>query len=293
MNRRDGAALDGDPVFLDYGQDELDRNFDQRAWVDDADRLLARHARLSERARETLRGRLDIAYGSHPDEVLDFFPAAGPFRAIAIFIHGGAWRALTKASYSFVANAYVPAGIGVVVAGFSKLPGARMPEVVDQVRRVVRWTSRHAESLGGDAGDLHLIGHSSGAHLVMAALTADGAADAEIGGMVRSATCISGIYDLEPVMLSARRHYIELSADEVIRFSPIRQLHTLRCPVSIFFASADSMEFQRQSRAFAERLDSMGRLSSIERFDANHYDIVDMLDCGSTSLSRAIRRIIP
>lgn len=54
------AIASGPCVFLDYTQEELDRNFDQRAWVSDADALLRNHAVMSERARQQLRGTFDI-----------------------------------------------------------------------------------------------------------------------------------------------------------------------------------------------------------------------------------------
>jgi len=274
-----------DQVFLNYTQDELDRNFDQRAWVDDADQLLARHAQLSEQTRQRLHHLPDIAYGTQVDEVLDYFPSSRAGAPLVVFIHGGAWRHLTKADYSFVANAQRSAGIATVIPEFSKLPGATLPQLTAQIRRALHWTRLNAARLGADSDNIHLLGHSSGAHLAMAALTADGS---EGTAFVRSITCISGIYDLGPVMLSARRHYIDLSADQVRQLSPQHQVHHVPCPAAIFFASRDSDEFQRQAREFSAGLRAAGRLTRMERFDANHYDVVDMLDNPQSPLSQAL-----
>ena len=273
-------------VFLDYTQEELDRNFDQRAWVSDADALLRNHAVMSERARQRLRGTFDLRYGPCADETLDFFPADAPGAPLVIFVHGGAWRASSKESHSFVANAYVPAGISVAIPEFGKLPGTAMPDVVEQIRRVIEWAGQSAGSFGCDAGNLHLVGHSSGAHLAATAVTAD-----RSPVTVRSLACISGIYDLIPVMLSARRHYVHLSPQEAVRLSPLRHLQNLTCKTSVFFAEGDSMEFKRQSQIFADSLEAAGKLFSSRRFEANHYDVLDMLDSPESLLSRALRQV--
>ncbi|QKS01137.1 alpha/beta hydrolase fold domain-containing protein [Sphingomonas sp. CL5.1] len=180
----------------------------------------------------------------------------------------------------------MPAGISVAIPEFGKLPGTAMPDVVEQIRRVIEWAGQNAGSFGYDAGNLHMVGHSAGAHLAATTATAD-----RSPGTVRSLACISGIYNLIPVMLSARRHYVYLSPQEILRLSPLRHLQNLTCKTSVFFAEGDSMEFKRQSQVFVDSLETAGKLFFSRRFVANHYDVLDMLDSPESLLSCALRQV--
>jgi arylformamidase len=91
-------------VFLHYTQAELDRNYDQRGWVSNANEVIARYISASKEVRSTLTYRTE-AYGDHPDEQMDIFPAPRPSGAGFIFLHGGAWRNFTKDGFSFIAIA--------------------------------------------------------------------------------------------------------------------------------------------------------------------------------------------
>ena len=80
------------PVFLHYTKAELDRNFDQRGWIANAEAIIARHIERSRRTRDNLTFVPNLRYGDHPDEVLDYFPATRNGAPIQVFVHGGAWK---------------------------------------------------------------------------------------------------------------------------------------------------------------------------------------------------------
>jgi len=63
-------------VFLHYTQAELDRNYDQRGWVSNANEVIARYISASKEVRSTLTYRTE-AYGDHPDEQMDIFRRRG------------------------------------------------------------------------------------------------------------------------------------------------------------------------------------------------------------------------
>ena len=64
-------------IYLDYDQEELDRQYEHRYFVPDADEILAFQAAESERVRAAATGRFDVAYGAGEDELLDIFLADG------------------------------------------------------------------------------------------------------------------------------------------------------------------------------------------------------------------------
>ena len=268
-------------VFLHYTQEELNRNFDQRSWVSNALEVIARYPVLSATTRARLEHRANIAYGAGEDETLDIFPAQGSNRPVQVFVHGGAWKNFSKDDYSFAADAFVPAGIHTAVVNFSNLPKLRLPQMVDQVRRAIAWVHQNARSFGGDPEQLYLSAQSSGAHLSAMALTMD--------DFVKAATLVSGPYFLEPVMLSKRSDYVQLSETEVRELSPGLHAGRIRCPVIIACAEHDTDEFQRQSREFAAALDKAGRLQKLMRLPGvNHFELMECFTDGRHPLIRAI-----
>ena len=127
--------------FLDYDQAGLDREYDNRAKVSDFDQYLQRYKQASETARQQLNCRLNIAFGSRPEETLDVFPAANRQTptAVNIFFHGGYWKMLSKDDFSFVANGITGHGAAAVVVNYGLIPAVSMDELVRQCRAAVVW----------------------------------------------------------------------------------------------------------------------------------------------------------
>jgi arylformamidase len=265
-------------VFLHYTQAELDRNYDQRGWIENAEEIIARYVSRSAQTRRSLAHRHDISYGPDVDERLDVFPATAGGAPTLIFIHGGAWRNFTKNDYSFVADALVPGGVHVVVVNFSKIPKVRLPDAVTQVRRAIVWVSHHAAEFGGTAERLYVCGHSSGAHMAAMATLTDWAAFGLSADTIKGATCISGSYDLKPVLLSARSAYIKLDRREEMEFSPARHAARVGCSLLLAHAGHDTDEFQRHSRDFAAALRASNRLYDLIQLpNVNHFEIIELL----------------
>jgi arylformamidase len=276
-------------VFLHYTQRELDRNFDQRGWVSNALEVIQRFAERSARTRARLEHRANVAYGSAPDEMLDIFPAPRSAGHVQVFMHGGAWKNFSKNDYSFPADAFVPAGVHTVVVNFTNLPGIRLPQMVDQVRRSLEWIYRNARSFGGDPNKLYLSAQSSWAHLSACALQTDWATRGVPADFIKAATLVSGPYYLEPVVLSARSAYVKLEPDEVLALSPGLHARRMPCPVMLGYAERDTDEFQRQTRAFASALSESGKLTKLTRFDAvNHFELMECFGKADHALVRDI-----
>ena len=211
-------------VFRHYDQQALDREYNNRAKVSDHGAWLARYPRESEATRAALPVRLDVAYGAHPGETLDIFPASGPTPApIQIFIHGGYWQWLDKGDFSFVARAFRPAGVAVVVINYGLIPSVTMDELVGQCRAAVAWTHRHAASFGGDPGRIHVSGHSAGGHLVAMLMATDWKIFGVPAHVIKGGTGISGLYDLEPIRLCYLNDVMKLSPADARRNSPVRR----------------------------------------------------------------------
>lgn len=276
------------PVYLNYSQAELDDCYDQQVWARDAAAAIALCGAASAAARAVTAHHADLAYGEGADERLDWFPAPNPSAPIHVHLHGGAWRRLTKADASFGAPAFVEAGIHYVVPNFSKLPVARLPDVVDQVARALAFVHRRAEEMGGDPDRILLSGHSSGGHLAAVLTTLDWRERGVPTDLIKAGLCIGGIYDLEPVVLSARGEYIRVTATEVRDLSPRLHAASIGCPLTVVFGGRESPEFKRQAVAFAADLTTGGRACRlVEIPDVDHFEVNEMLGQPKSPVHRA------
>lgn len=277
-------------VFLDYDQEALDRAFDQKVWAPDGAKNLEHYKALGEQARASLPCKLNLQYGNGPDEFLDMFPAGPAIAPVHIHIHGGGWRLLRKEDASHAAAAITRTGMHYVAPDFSALPGRRLPEVVDQSARAVAWVHQHAQELGVDPDRIFISGHSSGGHVCAVLLTLDWSKYGLPPDVIKGGLCISGMYDMEPVLLSARRSYVELDPQEARTLSPVAMHKAIHCPVSIAYAQNDSPEFIRQARQFADVLAAARQpCELIQVPDTNHYEIIGRL----ASLAQTCRAFAP
>jgi arylformamidase len=266
-----------DKVFLDYDQAALDRQYNQRAWVANADELIRRYVIASDAARARLGEPEGIAYGAAPTETFDLYRAARAPAPLLVFLHGGAWQRLTKRESAFAAETFVRAGAHFAALDFAAVPAASLADLVDQVRRAVAFIHRDAGRLGVARERIHLVGHSSGGHLAACAMTTDWAA-LGLPQPIKGGLCVSGIYDLRPVRLSARNAYLHLDESSEHALSPQRHLDRLVCPLVVAAAEADAAEFRRQARDLAAAAARAGAaVRHVEGRGFNHFDFIETL----------------
>jgi len=281
----------GPPVFLDYDQAALDAAYDQAAYAANREQLIERRIADSAIARRHIGEPERAAYGTAEIERLDIYRCAGAAAPVFVFIHGGAWRGGRSKDYAGPAEMFLAAGAHYVVPDFAWVHdvGGSLMVLADQVCRAVAWIYENVARLGGDPNQLYIGGQSSGGHLAAVALTTDWQrqfclpADLIKGGM-----CISGMYDLVPVRLSARNRYIRFDDATVAALSPIRHLNRLHAPLVVAYGSCETPEFQRQNREFAAAVEASGKQARLlvgEHY--NHFELPDTLGNPYGLLGRA------
>ncbi len=270
-------------VFGNLSQAQLDVAYDQANWAPNAVQVQQRYVtRSAAVAREM--PPVTRRYGAGPHQFVDIFAPPGARGApVFVIIHGGAWRLAMREAYYGPAPAIVAAGCVCVVVGFDCIPDVTIPTMARQIQRALGWITHRIGEWGGDGANLHLIGHSSGAHLAgVMATSAD-----PLG--LRGATMVSGIYDLYPVMLSSRRSFVHLTPREVATLSPMRHLDRLEARGIVAWGSKESPEFKRQSWVFAEALRGMGKLDLMLEADGlNHFEMFEQLYDARTPLMKAV-----
>jgi len=279
------------PVFLDYDQAALDAAYDQAAYAPNREQLIKRRIGDSAAVRRRIDEPERLAYGPAPIERLDIYRTAGAAAPVFVFIHGGAWRSGRSKDFAIPAEMFLAAGVHYVVPDFAWVQdvGGSLMVLAEQVRRAVAWVYRNAAHFGGDPNRLYLGGQSSGGHLAAVALTTDWQRNFGFSAeVIKGGMCISGMYDLMPVRLSARSAYVAFDDMTVAALSPIRHLEKLCAPLIVAYGTCETPEFQRQNREFAAAVEAAGkqvRLLVGEHY--NHFELPETLGNPYGLLGRA------
>jgi arylformamidase len=282
--------IKGKKVYRGYSQAELDAQYDvaeppgekrdrERQWVADE----------NARVRAAHDCRLDVPYGAGAAERLDIFPARKPGAPVAVFIHGGYWKQFSKEDESLYADLFVPAGAAYVSVDYALAPGATLDEIVRQCRAATAWVAKNAAGFNGDPTRIHLIGRSAGAHLAAMVLASDWPSLGLARSPVAGATLISGLYDLEPILLAFTNEWTRLDRATAFRLSP--QFHFLDAPVPLIVAwgGAETAEFIRQSQDYAVAAQARGfPCTTIEIPGARHSGSRLVLYDRASALTRAV-----
>jgi arylformamidase len=270
----------GPAVWLDLDQAQLDAAYTQSVFAPNLQLVTTRWARASEIALAHLAAPQRVAYGPAPVEQLDIYRTDRANAPIAFFVHGGAWRSGTAREYAFVAEMFVNAGVHCVIPDFAWVQdvGGDLMVLASQVRRALAWTWRNAASFGGDASRLHVLGHSSGAHLGGVLVSTDWSAEGLPAAPIRGAVLTSGMYDLKPVRLSVRSSYVSLTDASEAALSAQRHLGRINAPLVLAHGDLETPEFQRQSRDFAAALKAAGKpVDLVLATGFNHFEVMETL----------------
>jgi arylformamidase len=275
-------------------QEELDAQYNLTAMLPEA---AARYEefcwRESEKARSGLDHRLGVPFGPTLAEHLDLYPA-GENAPVLVYVHGGFWCLRTSKEFGFVARGPVSRGVATVVTNYDLCPRVTMDELVRQTRAAVAWVYRNAGSFGGDAGRIHVAGHSAGGHLVGMLLATHWKGEYGLpGDLVKGATVISGLYDLAPFPYTFLQPQLQLGWDQVLRNSPILHIPAAAPPLLVAYGEDETDEFVRQSGEYLDAWRAKGLEGErLVMRGKNHYDVIDgFLDAESPLCSAIMKRI--
>lgn len=266
-----------DAIFRDYDSEELERQFNPRAYTPNFEEIVATGLARSAAYREAARNpRYDIPYGPDDTEKLDLFlpddPAGAP---VEMYIHGGFWRSREKGDFSYIAGPVADAGGIAAVVDYALCPAVTLDEIVRQMRACVVWLHEHIAEYGGDPDRIHVTGHSAGGHLAAMLLATDWTAHGVPADVLKSVLPISGVFEIAPVVHTSVQEAVRLTPETVERNSPAFLPAGSRPPVAVTVGTSESEEFRRQSQAYADALRKQG--VPVEHFEMpgqNHFSIL-------------------
>lgn len=281
----------GPAVWLGMDQQALDDAYNQAVYAPNMAQVMQRCADNSAAVRQRLGPPLRFAYGETAVEALDVYTTQRPDAPVAVFIHGGAWRSGVASDYAFAAELFVRAGAHFVVPDFAPVQdlGGNLALMAAQVRRAVAWVYRNASRFGGDCRRIHVLAHSSGAHLAGVVLTTDWPGSFGLPpDLVKGGLVCSGMFDLKPVRLSARSSYVSITDEIEQTCSAQRNLAHLHAPLIVAWGTRETPEFIRQSREFAAAAAAAGKpVQTLVAEGANHFEVIESLADPAGLLGRA------
>ncbi|CAN7345173.1 alpha/beta hydrolase [Variovorax paradoxus] len=237
--------------------------------------LFSRFDALNVQALTSNCWQLDLRYGPHERQTLDLCPAVGVARGTAFYFHAGYWHSRDKAQFRFLAPPLADAGFNVAMVNYPLSPEVRIPQITEAVRAAVpaliaTLPDRH-KSL-----PLFLCGHSAGAHLAieLAANTCS-AWQSQVSAVI----CISGLFDLVPLVNTSLNQKLVLDHLDAHDCSPLYRVRSNELPEGYFLVGGDETPaFQDQSRAMAQHWASAGNRSRlIAVAGQDHFSVLDAL----------------
>lgn len=278
-------------IYKNYDQAALDSQYNNRARVPEFEQMLRGWERDSEAWRRQVHFHADIAYGAHPREILDIFPASQPNAPVQVFIHGGYWRSLDKGLFHFIAGRFAqPHNITYVALNYPLTPQVTMDELVASCRRAIVWLYQNITLYNGNPDQICLSGHSAGGHLVamlMATPWPEIAADLPVN-LVKGGCAVSGLFNLIPVQLCYVNE--DLKLDEVMarRNSPVFLTPSAKSPLIVAVGGAESEEYLAQSQDVVKAWSLQIPITHMVVPQANHFSILDYLVDPAAPLYQAV-----
>jgi len=257
---------------------DLETEYSPRLTVTDHAQIFARWAREAEDYRAEMlkagKAELGISYGESPRQFIDLFlPAAGETAPLAIFIHGGYWRAMDPSFHSHMARGLNERGFAVGVVGYDLCPIVAIADIIEQIRRACAflWQRFNRRML--------VSGHSAGGHLTAAMVATDWQKlwPKLPSDLVPVGYAISGVFDLTPLTKTSMNQDFRLDDDEARRISPIFWTVPPGRTLDEAVGDLESSEFKRQSRSMADAWRQAKAETRYAEFPGNHFTVIDAL----------------
>ncbi len=206
--------------------------------------------------------RCELAYGTHPRQRIDFFPApgAGLEAPTLIAIHGGVWFLFDRWMMHALVSAFTSAGVHVACPGYRPAPEAPLSAIVDDCRRAVLHLHSRAGELGIDSSRFTGLGHSAAGQLIAATACAHWDTLAPASGFrgLRRWIGVSGFYDIEPFALTNFQERVRFTAEDYADFNPMRMARPGLPPALLMTGARESDLIHEMAEIFGERLSRAG-----------------------------------
>lgn len=226
---------------------------------------------------------LDLAYGPDERHRLDLFRPEGAAKGLAVFVHGGFWRAFDKNSWSHLAAGPLARGWAVALPSYRLCPTVRLAEIVADCAAAIVCAAERQD------GPILLTGHSAGGHLVSRMVADPSPLPADILARVRRVVSISGLHDLRPLMATQLNRDLRIDSAEARVHSPALLEPCQGPEIVAWVGGAERAEFLRQNDLLANVWTGLGaRTAAHAAPDRHHFNVIDDLAEADSALTRTL-----
>ena len=264
---------------------DYDVEYDNRARVPEQPAIFGRWDQDAAAYREATssagRAELGLTYGPSERQFIDLFKPEQDMGAVALFIHGGYWRALHPSTFSHIARGLNAHGVTVGVAGYDLCPKVTIADIIGQLRAATLFLWKRFGKR------IFVYGHSAGGHLAGAMLATDwtkfeSGAPADL---VPAATSVSGVFDLTPLLQASMNADLRLDQAQARAVSPVFWPVPAGRVFDSLVGGIESSEFIRQ----AEIIVDAWKDKTQTRFEiipgANHFTAIDPLSDPASAMT--------
>lgn len=227
--------------------------------------------------------RRNLEYGAGDRQRFDLACGTGAADTpTVIYVHGGYWQSLRKEDFAFIAEGPLAWGLNVILAEYTLAPHASMTQMVGEIGSLLDFVAKHRVALGVAGGRVSLVGHSAGAHLSLVHRSHP---------LLSHTMAISPLVDLEPISLSWLNEKLNLTADEVELFSPVRRI-TKGSETTVVVGLSELPELVRHADDYAVAIKSAGQGDRYLAFEGrDHFSILEELATPTGLLAKTFGQV--
>jgi acetyl esterase/lipase len=213
----------------------------------------------------------DIAYGKKSWQKLDIYVPKNAHNAPVItFFYGGGWYDGDKQDYEFVADTITKYGFIVVIPNYGKYPSQKYPAFQNDAAQATLWIDKHIKNYHGDINNVHLMGHSAGAH-IGAMLLADKSHLKSYGlksNFYKSFVGLSGPYHFEPSDAEYKAVFSDLK-----NYKSMQVTHFIdgtEPPMLLIHGTKDGVVSNINTKRLSKALDAKHVQYHVDYYDTDH-----------------------
>lgn len=262
---------------------DLEAEYDNRARVPEHPAITAAWVTDAAAFRDRHGGHLDESYGPTERMKMDLF--GDPQGPVVLFLHGGYWQSRDRKDFSHLAAGLAERGCLVALPSYDLCPAVRLATIIDEARTACAHVWRR------QGRPIAVAGHSAGGHLAACMLATDWPSFAPDlpAGLVRSATCISGLFDLPPLVPTSVNTALGLDEAEAERLSPASWPAPRGLTLDAIVGGDESSEYLRQAALITDRWGAAGTVARREVVPgANHFTVIAPLADPDSAMTRRL-----
>ena len=223
--------------------------------------------------------KLDVSYSSAHRQVFDLLMPKGTPVGLAVFVHGGYWRAFDKNSWTHLGQGALERGWAVCIPSYTLAPDARISAMTAEIAAAIDCAAQDV------SGPIHLAGHSAGGHLVSRMACSDVKLNA--ADRLEKVVSISGLHDLRPLLKTEMNAVLHLNQTEAVAESAALQTPRRNMRVTTWVGADERPEFLRQNDLLANIWSGLGAdMSAYHDPGKHHFNVIAGLQDPDAAITR-------